>query len=484
MKPPISCPTDLLPIFLDGQLNDEQLSSIELHLEVCDQCCNELELQSGKNDFWSSLVGLSDDQWDRDWSSFDGTYGESMTPCSGGTSVKQVPKFQAALDSVKGILAPSDDPKSVGRIGRYEVLGLVGRGGMGIVFKVRDPSLDRVVALKILAPHLSAYESTRIRFQREAKAAAAVKHDGIIPIFGVDVHQGTPYFVMPYEGGPSLQQRINSGGKLSIEESLRVAMQIADALAAAHQSGLVHRDIKPSNILLAPGTERALLMDFGLAQVASGQSITETGMLTGTPAFMSPEQARGEIVDSRSDLFSLGSVMFMMLTGRPPVDGSSAYAVVRSVGGEIMPRVSDFEPTVPTWLDNLVARLHASEVESRIQTADEAKTLLADCLAVVQNPDENRVPVSLTASHSKHRSPFLWQWSLGSVSVVAAIWVFSTLGPFAHRYAGPENSKSPSHVAENPTLKWDDGLDESVDNIRLRLKALEVSENWFDGSSE
>ena len=134
--------------------------------------------------------------------------------------------------------------------------------------------LDRIVAIKILAPHLAAHEHEKTRFLREAKAAAAIKHEGIIPIYAIDTHRGTAYFVMPYEAGPSLKQRIDADGQLSLEESLRVAAQLATALAAAHQSGLVHRDIKPSNILLAPGTERALLTDFGLAQAGTSSDLT------------------------------------------------------------------------------------------------------------------------------------------------------------------------------------------------------------------
>ena len=485
MKPLISCPTDLLLAFLDSRLTEEQSSSIEMHIEACSFCQQTLDSQSGGNAFWSSLPSLSDDQFDRDLSSLDSGCIVAGGRCNNRENAAMTPKSQAALELIEGLLGPSDDPKSVGRIGCYEVLGLVGSGGMGIVLKVRDPSLDRVVALKILAPHLSVYESARVRFQREAKAAATIKHDGIIPIFVVDTHRGTPYFVMPYEIGPSLQQRINADGKLTVEESLRVAMQIADALAAAHKSGLVHRDIKPSNILLAPGTERALLTDFGLVQVASEQQITETGLLAGTPAFMSPEQARGEIVDSRSDLFSLGSVLFMMLTGQPPVDESTAYAVVRRIGGDSMPRVRVVDSTIPTWLDELVACLHATDTNSRIQTAEEAQTLLAECVALVQNPAQHRVPARLANAGSKHKIKRRMKWAVGFAIAITASWFASTFIPIRHRHLPPHDSNFTSNGLEGKSaLNWDDGLGESVNEIRQRLQALKDNETWFLNSTD
>ncbi len=495
MKSLSGCPTELLSRFLDDSLGAEQSSSIEMHLESCQKCRSVLESECGESSLWTGVASLSDDEFDRDWSGFSLNSLRRIEDAQGDTSGQRETRLRAVFESIKHLLSPSDDPQSVGRIGSYEVTGLIGSGGMGVVLKAKDPALDRVVAIKLLAPHLAAFETARIRFQREAKAAAAVKHDAIIPIYGVDTHRGTPYFVMPYEVGPSLQQRIEQHGKLTIEESLRVASQIAAALAAAHQSGLVHRDIKPSNILLAPGTERALLTDFGLAQAGSGQTITASGLLAGTPMFMSPEQARGEAVDSRSDLFSLGSVLFMMLTGQPPVDGESTFAIVRKIGGDSMPRLHDADPSAPMWLNTLVSRLHQFEIEKRIRTADESTMILNDCLAHVQNPREHGIPrslisVSITKTSSLIRASV---WLVLTAIVLAGVywmgdrWLSNPPNPsldLGHRSMVEPDSNSVEEFPSMPesAVEWDDGLDETIDEIWRGI--AELNDNEFDFMNE
>lgn len=203
-------------------------------------------------------------------------------------------------------------------MGVYEVSGVIGYGGMGVILKALEPSLNRYVALKVLWPHLAVHGAARQRFAREARAAAAVVHEHVVPIYAVDEFQGIPYIVMQYVPGRSLQDRITRDGGLPLEQILRIGRQIAAALDAAHAQGLVHRDVKPANILLENGIERVLVTDFGLARTADDASLTHSGMVAGTPQFMSPEQARGELIDHRSDLFSLGSVLYTMCTGHPP----------------------------------------------------------------------------------------------------------------------------------------------------------------------
>ena len=194
----------------------------------------------------------------------------------------------------------------LGRLGPYEVSGVIGAGGMGIVLKAFDCSLDRTVAIKVMAPHLASSGSARRRFAREAKAAAAVLHPNVIAIHGVAADQALPYLVMPYNRGMSLQKRIDQDGPLPLQETLRIAEQIAAGLAAAHAQGLVHRDIKPANILLEDGVERLAITDFGLARAVDDATMTRSGVIAGTPQYMSPEQARGDSIDHRSDLFSFG----------------------------------------------------------------------------------------------------------------------------------------------------------------------------------
>src|SRR5262249_17439718 len=188
-------------------------------------------------------------------------------------------------------LAPSDQPDSLGRLGPYEVRALVGRGGMGMVFKAFDPKLQRVVAIKVMAPDLAASGTPRQRFIREGRAAAAVAHEHVVTIYAVEEEHRPPYMVMQFVDGVSLQQKLDEKGALGVTEILRIGLQAAAGLAGAHAHGLIHRDVKPANILLENGIERVKLTDFGLARAANDASLTQSGLVGGTPQYMAPEQA-------------------------------------------------------------------------------------------------------------------------------------------------------------------------------------------------
>src|SRR5262245_8956965 len=228
-------------------------------------------------------------------------------------------------------LAPAQEAGSLGRLDHFEVLEVVGRGGMGVVLKARDTRLQRVDALKVLAPQLAASATARRRFAREARAAAAVRDDHVVAIHGVHEKGSVPYLVMEYIAGINLDERLKQGGALEVKEVLRIGMQAARGLAAAHAQGLIHRDVKPANILLESGLDRVKLTDFGLARAADDASITQSGVIAGTPMYMSPEQARGEGVDPRSDLFSLGSVLYTLCTGHPAFRAANTMAVLKRV---------------------------------------------------------------------------------------------------------------------------------------------------------
>src|SRR5262249_44715391 len=225
------------------------------------------------------------------------------------------------------ILDPSDRPGSLGRIGSYEILDEIGRGGMGVVYKALDPALHRVVAIKVLAPQLAVSGAARKRFEREARAAAAVCHEHVVTIHAVEEFKGLPYLVMHYVAGVSLQDKISSCGPLPVAEVLRIGTQTAAGLAAAHAQGLIHPDVKPANILLENGCGPVQLTDFSLARAIDDASVTQSGVVTGTPQYMAPEQARGEPLDARADLFSLGSVLYTLCTGRPPFRGGHPLEV-------------------------------------------------------------------------------------------------------------------------------------------------------------
>src|SRR5947209_6243941 len=291
-------------------------------------------------------------------------------------------------------LDPSEHGGSLGRIHQYEVLQEVGRGGMGVVLKALDPGLHRVCAIKVLAPQLAVSGTARKRFTREARAAAAVQHENVVTIHAVEEFKGLPYLVMQYIAGPSVQQRIAADGPLPVADILRIGFQTAAGLAAAHAQGLIHRDVKPANILLENGVGRVKLTDFSLARAIDDASVTQSGVVTGTPPFMAPEQARGEPLDHRADLFSLGSVLYAMCTGRPPFRGGS-LDVLRKVSEEQPLSIRMLNPEIPTWLEAIVMKLMAKKPEERYQSAGEVAALLARCLAHVQQPTVVPLPAAL-----------------------------------------------------------------------------------------
>ena len=283
-------------------------------------------------------------------------------------------------------LGPSEVPDHLGRLGPYEVVDRVGRGGMGIVYKGHDAALNRYVAIKAMAPQWASDPAARRRFTREAQAAAAVSHPHVITIHAVGEWRGWPFLVMEFVTGASLQQRIDECGPLELKELLRIGVQIASGLAAAHAQGLIHRDIKPSNIMLENELARVKITDFGLARAVDDTRLTQYGTLAGTPSYMAPEQARGEPLDRRSDLFSLGSVLYAMATGRAAFRGESSVEVIRRVSdGDPLP-VRELNPEAPEWLAEIIERLHAKNPADRFQVAGEVADLLERHLARLQDP--------------------------------------------------------------------------------------------------
>jgi hypothetical protein len=309
---------------------------------------------------------------------------------------------KAAVDAgaiPAGLLTPSDKPGCLGTLGSYEVREFLGRGGMGIVLRALDPALNRVVAIKVMVPEFAAQVTSRQRFLREAKAAAAVSHPHVVTIHAV--HEGQlPYLVMECVVGRTLQQKIDEAGALKLKEILRIGTQIAEGLAAAHKHGLVHRDIKPANILLENGVERVKITDFGLARSVDDVALTRTGEVSGTPQYMSPEQALGQRVDHRSDLFSLGCVLYAMCTGRPPFRGDNVAVVVKRICDETPKPIEELNPEIPAWLIDTINRLLAKDPARRIQSTAELAEILSGQLAHAQFPLAARVPPAPASSTS------------------------------------------------------------------------------------
>jgi serine/threonine protein kinase/WD40 repeat protein len=299
---------------------------------------------------------------------------------------------------ILALLGPAAGPGQLGTLGHYEVVGVVGKGGMGVVLKAFDPRLHRPVAVKLMAPHLAAHAAARRRFDREARAVAAVRDEHVVAIYQVEPDGPTPYLVMEFVGGISLQDRLERSGPLGVKEVLRIGMQAARGLAAAHAQGLVHRDVKPANILLENGVERVKITDFGLARAADEASLTQSGAITGTPNYMSPEQAAGATVDARSDLFSLGSVLYALCAGHPPFRAETPLAVLRRVCDDRPRPLREVNPDVPDWLDAIVRKLLAKDPADRFQTAAEVADLLGRHLSHLQQPDTVPMPAPVLPS--------------------------------------------------------------------------------------
>jgi serine/threonine protein kinase len=289
-------------------------------------------------------------------------------------------------DDPLSFLTPSIKPGHLGRLDHYEILEVIGKGGFGTVLKAFDEKLHRIVAIKVLSPELSANGPARNRFIRAARTGAAVVHEHVVTIHAVDEEHRPPYLVMQLIDGMTLQEKIDNVGTLCLREILCIGMQMAEGLAAAHKQGLVHRDIKPANILLENGVERVKITDFGLARAVDDASVTQSGTVAGTPMYMSPEQAEGLPIDHRSDLFSLGTVLYAMCTGHPPFRASGTHAVLKRVIDASPRPIREINNEVPDWLCDIVAKLHAKKPEERFQKATEVAELLGQHLAHLQQP--------------------------------------------------------------------------------------------------
>ncbi|MEQ9069653.1 MAG: serine/threonine-protein kinase, partial [Gimesia chilikensis] len=281
--------------------------------------------------------------------------GHRFTPdaeCEGalaGTNMKQSP-HRVSDEVPLSYLEPASREDSLGLLGHYEVLNVVGKGAFGMVLRAFDTKLERIVAIKVLAPEMASMSPARKRFLREARTSARIRHENVVRIHSVG-EEPIPYLVMEFIPGRTLQQQIEERGPLDLPSVLRLGKQIAEGLAAAHAQDLIHRDIKPGNILLEGDMEeRVKITDFGLARTVDDASMTQSGMIAGTPMYMAPEQANGHNLDQRADLFSLGSVLYQMVSGRPPFRAPSTIAVLKRVTEETPRSILEIIPETPSWI--------------------------------------------------------------------------------------------------------------------------------------
>jgi formylglycine-generating enzyme required for sulfatase activity len=307
-------------------------------------------------------------------------------------SAPSVPKANQPSEGARPypFLGEPERADELGRLGGFRVLRVLGQGGMGVVFEAEDVALRRHVALKVMRPEAAAHPQGRERFLREARAAAGVTHDHIIPIHQVGEERGAPFLVMPLLKGETLEKRLERDKRLPVREALRIAREVAEGLAAAHEAGLVHRDVKPANVWLEAPAGRVKLLDFGLAR-AVDERLTKTGALLGTPAYMAPEQAGGK-PDHRADLFSLGAVLYEMLTGRRAFEGDDWLGTLKRVALHKPKPPHVLIPAVPEELSGLVMELLAKKAADRPPTARAVAQRLREREA--PRPAPPSVPVS------------------------------------------------------------------------------------------
>jgi hypothetical protein len=367
-----------------------EIESLAQHLEGCETCGKVLETLLAAD---STVAGLraSTAELPRDQAVLDlkerlrrlqpaavaaQARDETVQLQDQGT-VSSPDRTEAGLD----FLSPAQQPQELGRLGNYRVLKVLGKGGMGMVLLAEDLLLQRKVALKTMLPAIAANTDLRQRFLREARSAASIEHEHIITIHQVGEDNGVAYLAMPLLKGESLEDRLDRERQLPVPEALRIAAEMAQGLAAAHAEGLIHRDVKPGNVWLEGKQGKVKLLDFGLARLQSDDSkLTQSGMIVGTPAFMAPEQARGEPIDARADLFSLGCVLYLMLTGERPFKGENALSTLMALATHEPPAPQVVNPDVPADVSDLTMRLLAKEAARRPASAQE----VVDALAVIR----------------------------------------------------------------------------------------------------
>jgi WD40 repeat protein/serine/threonine protein kinase len=345
--------------------------------------------------------------------------GAPQPPGHGGTAARP------ATAQLHELLGPAEAADEIGRLGHYRILKVLGTGGMGVVYHAEDMLLQRPVALKVMLPTLAASEAYRQRFLREARAAAAIEHDHIVPIYQVGEDRGLPYLAMPLLQGESLEDRLRRLPALPLAEVLRIGREMAEGLAAAHERGLVHRDVKPANVWLEGGRARVKILDFGLARPRGHSSqLTQHGTIVGTPAYMAPEQARAGAVDSRCDLFSLGCVLYRLCTGEPAFDGTGMVATLVAVAMDQPPPPHERNPHIPSAVSALVMRLLAKDPSHRPPSAqavaDELRSLEGH-LAVPGRKTEPTVRAAPVQTPSYHR------WLIAPVAGGVAVVVLALL---------------------------------------------------------
>lgn len=335
--------------------------------------------------------------------------------------------------------------------GRYEIIELIGKGGMSSVFKAHDRLLDRIVAIKVLHPHFTEDEEYVERFRREARSVAQLSHPGIVTVIDRGEDAGRQYIVFEYVEGENLKQLLERTGPMPVHDALVMALQMARALSFAHGRGLIHRDVKPQNVLLNPDGQ-AKMTDFGIARSVDVQGVTITGTVLGTSEYIAPEQARGSQVDAQTDVYSLGVVLYELLTGGVPYDGDNFVTVALKHVNEPVPNVLERRPDAPPRLALAVERAMAKSPDERYESMDELVEELESNLAELDPATEEatmitRRPVAPRPRPPRRRRGLGVLWPIAAVVAILAVAGLAALGALWLRDQGSNDPQAAPNQA-------------------------------------
>lgn len=406
-----------------GQVSLEEVERLARHVEACGACVGVLHTLRGDDTLTDSIKAASAvEEVDPRIREVIARLTGKQQPSPESTDVFRGAPREPGIESVApaDFLAPAQAADEIGRLGPYRVLKVLGAGGMGMVFQAEDPQLRRLIALKTMLPAVAANPRLRQRFLREGQAAALLESDYIVPIHQVGEDRGVPYLAMPFLKGTSLEERLKKSGPLNLKQAVRLALQTARGLAVAHEAGLVHRDIKPANLWIEPeGGGRVKILDFGLARGAEDDSsLTQSGTIVGTPSYMAPEQARGEKVDGRCDLFSLGCVLYRAITGRLPFKGENSMSVLLALVQDTPQPLHELKPEVPRQLSDLVVRLLAKDATKRPANARAVIDTLTSVERTLLDAPATAVPAAGGSRPTKRRG---WLVACAAAGVAALI---------------------------------------------------------------
>ncbi|MCA9133677.1 MAG: serine/threonine protein kinase, partial [Planctomycetales bacterium] len=364
---------------LGDSLEESEVALFTAHLGKCTGCQDALQR--------TATGEMAVEEWIAEPSSLtppsDSAYWPAMNSLTEamheGTLAGNEPTPLPSGTPLLSFLKPSADPAYLGRLDHFEIARVIGRGGMGIVLEGFDTSLQRQVAIKVLNPEYAKNDTARKRFCREGRAAASISHEHVVSMYQVakESEEQVAYLVMQLIEGETLEKRLADSAPLPAQDVARLGMQIAAGLSAAHARGLVHRDIKPANVLLEQGSDRVKLTDFGVARAADDVKLTKTGMVTGTPLYMSPEQAMSSTTDEKSDLFSFGAVLYEMATGLSPFQSPSLVGVMKRVIDETPAPPHRVNPAIPRKLSDVIMALLEKKPGNRPESAASVALALA-----------------------------------------------------------------------------------------------------------